>query len=47
VGDTRVIQKLPNGNFEVTPALIMKTWELAIEVRRLQLELKKCQEVKK
>lgn len=46
VGDARVIQKLENGNFEVTPAFVLKLLELAKEVKQLKLELEKCREKK-
>jgi len=36
----------PQGDYNiVTPALILKFIDLAYEVKRLQLELKKCQEL--
>lgn len=46
VGDARVVQKLKNGNFEVTPAFVKMTWELAFKVNKLGLELAKCREEK-
>ena len=46
IGDARVVQKLPNGNFEVTPAFVKMTWDLAFKVKKLELELKKEREKK-
>lgn len=46
IGDAKVVSKLPNGNFEVTPAFLMKFNEYRSQVELLTLELKKCQEEK-
>ena len=43
---TYAIGENPQGDYNiVTPALILKFIDLAYEVKRLQLELKKCQEL--
>jgi len=36
LGDVRVIQKLPNGNFEVTPAFIYEFWKMKKELDKLK-----------
>lgn len=46
IGDAKVVQKLPNGNFEVTPAFVKVVWGLAYKVKRLELELAKEREKK-
>jgi len=45
VGEARVVQKLPNGNFEVTPAVILEIARLKGENERLELEVKKLHEL--
>lgn len=44
IGDAKVIAKLENGNFEVTPAFVKTFRELAVKVRLLELKLEKCRE---
>lgn len=46
IGAVKVVKKLDNGNFEVTPALIELIHELAYKVKKLELELEKCREKK-
>jgi hypothetical protein len=45
VGEARVVQKLENGNFEVTPATILEIARLKGENNMLQLEVKKLHEL--
>ena len=43
IGDARVVAKLPNGNFEVTPAFIMEFKTRGDEIFILKLEIKKLE----
>ena len=45
VEDARVLEKIEDGNFIVTPAFILWAYELKAERDLLQLELKKCREL--
>lgn len=45
IGDSKVIQRLDNGNWEVTPAFILKFNELQSENNMLKLEVKKLREL--
>ena len=44
VGDARVVSKLANGNFEVTPAFVLEFKYYKGQAELLTLELKKCRE---
>jgi len=43
IGDARVVAKLPNGNFEVTPAFIVEFKVRGDEISILKLEIKKLE----
>ena len=45
IGEARVVQQLENGNFEVTPAVILEIAKLKGEVKRMELEIKKLHEL--
>ena len=44
VGEAEVVQQLENGNYEVTKAFVILTYDLAYQVKKLELELEKCRE---
>jgi len=43
IGEARVVAKLPNGNFEVTPAFIVEFKARGDEIKFLKLEIKKLE----
>lgn len=45
VGEARVVARLPNGNFEVTPAFILWVNDLRSENALLKLEIAKLKEL--
>ena len=45
INEARVVQRLENGNFEVTPAFILWAYNMKGQIELLELELKKCREL--
>jgi len=43
VGEVAIVQKLPNGNYEVRPGLILKFFDLKWENKILQQKLDDCE----
>jgi hypothetical protein len=45
VGDAKIVQRLDNGNYEVTSAFIIWVFDLKAECDILKLEVKKLREL--
>lgn len=45
IGDAHVIQKLDNGNWEVTPAFVIKFAEMKWEIDVLKLQIEELREI--
>lgn len=45
IGDAVIVRQLPNGNYEVTPAFIQKTFKALERNKQLKKELDDCRGV--